>query len=79
MDLDPKKYDIVVFDSTRGVVMDVRGATALVSYSLPNAKKVLGAEWIHKNRLTLVARRRAQLTGEEPAKVRVLEVRDETY
>jgi len=75
MDLDPKKHDIVVFNGRRGVVMDVRGAMALVCYSLPRSPKMVGQGWLHKNQLTLVARRRAQLTGEEPAKVRVLEVR----
>jgi hypothetical protein len=73
-EMRPKKHDVVVFDGRRGVVMDTREELALVCYSLPKSPKMVGQGWLHINRITVVARRRSMLTGEEPENLRILEV-----
>ena len=73
--MKPKKHDVVVFDGRRGVVIDTDGNMAHVYYSAPKSSKMVGQGWLHFNGLTVVARRRPQLDGDEPEGLRILEVR----
>ena len=75
MRIKPKKHDVVVFGGRRGVVIDTDGNMAHVYYSAPKSSKMVGQGWLHFNGLTVVARRRLQLDGDEPEGLRILEVR----
>ena len=76
MRIKPKKHDVVVFNSRRGVVFDTYGTMAHVYYSMPpSAHCMTGQGWIHFSALKVVARRRTQLDGDEPEGLRILEIR----